>query len=83
MTYAVYHKTFATWFGRKAFTVNNAVVSDDGVLLRILDAIFESHESYADRETIPFVAQSGGALTDGIEREIMQGISIANSPTRW
>jgi hypothetical protein len=83
MTYAVYHKTFATWFGRKAFTMNNAVAREDGILLRILDAIFEAHDMQADREIVPFVAQSGGALTDGIEREIMQGISIANSPTRW
>jgi len=83
MTYAVNHKTFASWFGRKAFTMNNVAASEDGILLRILDAIFESHERQADRENHPFVVQSGAAFTDGVEREIMQRTSIANSTPRW
>jgi hypothetical protein len=83
MTYAVNQKTFASWFGRNAVTMNNAVAGEGGILLRILEAIFESHESQADREITPFVAQSGGAFTDGIEREIMQRDLIANSTSRW
>jgi hypothetical protein len=83
MTYAVNHGTFASWLGRKAFTVNNAVADEGGFLFRILDAIFESHEGQEDREVIPFVGESGGAFTDGIEREIMQRASIANSTPRW
>jgi hypothetical protein len=83
MTYAVNHRTFSFWLGRKAFTMNNAVADEGGFLFRILDAIFESHEREADREIIPFVAESGEAFTDGIEREIMQRASIANSPPRW
>jgi hypothetical protein len=79
----VNQKTFASWFGRNAFTMNNAMGGDGGILLRILDAIFESHERLADREITPFVAQSGGAFTDGIEREIMQRDLIANSTSRW
>jgi hypothetical protein len=82
MTYAVNHKT-TPWFGRKAFTMNKAAASEGGILPRILDAIFESHERQADRESIPFVDKSCGAFTDGIEREIMQGGSIANSAPRW
>jgi hypothetical protein len=82
MTYAVNYK-FASWFGRKTLTVNHALASEGGILFRILDVIFESHERQADREIVLFVAQSGAALTDGIEREIMQGASIANSPPRW
>ena len=83
MTHTVNYKTFASWFGGKTFTTNNASASQGGILFRILDAIFELQERHEDREIIPFVAQSGGALTDGIEREIMQGASIANSPPRW
>ena len=83
MTYAVNHKTFASWFGRQAFTKNNAVASEGGILPRILDVIFESHERQPDREGIPFVTQSGGAFTDSIEREIMQRASVANSTPRW
>jgi hypothetical protein len=48
-----------------------------------LDAIFELHEGQADREIIPFAAESSEAFTDGIEREIMQRASIANSTPRW
>ena len=83
MTYAVNQKRTASWFGRKAFTMNNAVASEGGILPRILDAVFESRERQADRGIIPFVAQSGGVFTDGIEREIMQRTSIANSTPRW
>jgi hypothetical protein len=82
MTYAVNQKGGASWFGRKD-VMNNAVDSEGGILARILDAIFESHESQADREIIPFVARSGEAFTDDIEREIMQRASIANSTPRW
>jgi hypothetical protein len=32
---------------------------------------------------MPFIAQSGGAFTDGIEREIMRCASIGNSTPRW
>jgi hypothetical protein len=52
-------------------------------LFRILDAIFDSHEGQADREIIPFVAESGEAFTDGFERELMQRAPIANSTPRW
>jgi hypothetical protein len=83
MTYAVNQNRIASWFGRKDFTMTNAVADEGGFLFRILDAIFESHEREADRETAPFVAESGEAFTDGIEREIMQRASIANSPPRW
>jgi hypothetical protein len=83
MTYAVNQKRTASWFGRKAFIMSSAVASEGGILSRILDAIFESHEGQADREIIPFVGESGGAFTDGIERETMQRASIANSTPRW
>ena len=60
--------------------MTNAAADEGGFLFRILDAIFESHEREADREIAPFVAESGEAFTDCIEREIMQRASIANSP---
>lgn len=83
MTYAVNQKWTASWLGRKVFMMNNAVIGEGGILPRILDVIFESHESQAEREIIPFVAESGEAFTDGIEREIMQRAFIANSTPRW
>jgi hypothetical protein len=69
MTDAVNQKRVASWFGRKDFVMNNAADSEGGILARILDAIFESHESQADREIIPFVAQSGEAFTDDRARD--------------
>jgi hypothetical protein len=83
MTYAADLKRTASWFGRKVFMMSNDVASGGGILFRILDALFESHEGQADREITPFVGESGGALTDGIEREIMQRAFIANSTPRW
>ena len=83
MTYAINQKRTASWFGRKAFIMSNDVANSGGILFRILEAIFESHEGPADREITPFVGESGGALTDGIEREIMQRALFANSTPRW
>jgi hypothetical protein len=83
VTYAVNHGTFASWFGRKAFTVSNVVANEVGILRRILDAVFESREKHAEREIIPFVGRSGGAFTDGIEREIMQRTLTVNTAPRW
>jgi hypothetical protein len=79
VTYAVNYKTLAFWFGRKAVTIGNTVVKELGILRRILGVIFESHETQADREIIPFVTGFGGTYTDGIEREIMHRTSPRNS----
>ena len=84
MTYAVNHRQDCLLVRpQEAFTMTNAVADEGGILFRILDVIFELHERQADREIIPFVDQSGGAFTDGIEREIMQRASFANSTPRW
>ncbi len=74
---------FAVWLGHRAFTMSNAEANEGGILPRILDAIFGSCERQANREIMPFIAQSGGAFTDGIEREIMRCASIGNSTPRW
>jgi len=60
MTYAVNQKSIASWFGRKAFMMNNAAAREGGILARILDAIFELHEGQADREIIPFSHHRAG-----------------------
>ena len=74
---------FDSWFGRKPFTIGNVVANEARILRRILAVLFESGETQGDQQITPFVTRSNGALTDGIEREIMQGASIANSPPRW
>jgi hypothetical protein len=78
MTYTVNPKTFASWCGRKAVIIGNAVASELGILRRILGVIFESRETLADREIAP-VAGLGGTCTDGTEREIMHRTSARNS----
>ena len=74
---------FASWFGRKPFAIGNVVANEAHILRRILAVLFESGEMHGDRQIAPFVTRSSGALTDGIEREIMQRTLMGNSSSRW
>lgn len=49
-----------------------------GVLWRIFDAIVESRQKSANREIALRLAQSGGRITDSIEREITQSLLKGN-----
>ncbi len=83
MADAVNRRTFASWFGPKDSTISNAIANEARILLRILDAIFETRETNADREITASVAESDRAFTDGIEREIMRRTSMVNTTPRW
>jgi hypothetical protein len=72
-----------SWFGRKPFAMGNIVANEARILRRILTALFESGETQGDQQTAPFVARPNDALTDGIEREIMQRTLTGNSSHRW
>jgi hypothetical protein len=72
-----------SWFGRKPFAMGNVVANEARILRRILAILFESGETQVDRQITPFVARSNGALTDGIEREIMQRALMGNYSPRW
>jgi hypothetical protein len=72
-----------SWFGRKPFAMANVVANEARIFRRILAVLFESGEPQGDQQIPPFVARSNGALTDGIEREIMQRTLMGNSSPRW
>jgi hypothetical protein len=72
-----------TWFGRKPSAMGNVVANEARILRRILAALFESGETQGGQQITPFVAPPNEAITDGIEREIMQRTLMGNSPTRW
>jgi hypothetical protein len=72
-----------SWFGRQPFAMGNVAANEARILRRIFAILFESGETQADRQITPFVARSNGALTDSIEREIMQRTLMGNSSPRW
>jgi hypothetical protein len=73
MTYAAHHRDFVPYFRHEPSTTRgNAVAKKAGVLRRIFDAIIEPRQKQADRAIARFLAQSGGRLTDDIEREMTQ-----------
>ena len=45
-----------------------------GLMRRLLNTLFEAREKHAQRAVDEFIAQSGGRLTDSIEREIGERI---------
>jgi hypothetical protein len=49
-----------------------------GIMRRIFGAIFETRQEQIEREVTRFVTQSGGRITDDIEREIMQRFFTGN-----
>jgi hypothetical protein len=56
----------------KARLKSGAGAGRDGFLRRILDAVIESDQRRADREIAGILANSGGRLTDAMEREMFQ-----------
>jgi len=45
-----------------------------GLLRRLFDTLFETRETRAQRAVDEYIAQSGGRLTDSLEREIGERI---------
>ncbi|HWK94560.1 MAG TPA: hypothetical protein VNR39_03965 [Pseudolabrys sp.] len=52
-----------------------------GLLRRLFDTLFETRETRAQRALDEYIAQSGGRLTDSIEREI--GLRILEGGARF
>ena len=71
MAYATDH------FGFTAYAPAAHETAHRGVLRRFFDAIIESRQRKADRVIASYIAQSGGRLTDSIERELMDRVSNA------
>jgi hypothetical protein len=66
------------YFPHNAAPTSNVRANRPGLLSRIFHALFESRQRQADREIARFVAQSGGRLTDDMERQMTQRLLTGN-----
>ena len=78
MTYAARFRELVPDFGHEAPTRSDAVANKVGIMRRIFDAIIESRQKQVDRSIARFLAQSGGRLTDDMEREMMERLFKGN-----
>jgi hypothetical protein len=74
MTYAAHHGHFTPYRPDKAFPKSNPITKKPGVLWRIFVAIMDARQKQADRKIARWLGRSGGRITDGIEREMMQSL---------
>lgn len=78
MAYAAHHSHLAHCSTQEASLQSNTNGKKPGVLWRIFDAIVESRQKSINREIALRLAQSGGRITDSIEREITQSLLKGN-----
>ena len=78
MTYAAHRKDFAGYVGHAPVSKAGPVAEKPGVLRRIYDAILESRQRSANQEIARYLAQSGGRLTNNLEREVMERLMSGN-----
>jgi hypothetical protein len=82
MTYAAHHKDFVPYIEDVALSGSVAVSKKTSVLRRLIDAVYESPQRQADREMGCLIEQSGGRLTDDLERRMMRRLSTWDWNTR-
>jgi hypothetical protein len=75
MTYAAHHRDFAPCVGIRIVARRNGPATKPGILRRLYLAIMASRQRQTDREIARFIAQSGGRLTDDLERRIMERLT--------
>jgi hypothetical protein len=78
VSYAAHFPGSGACFGEKGCGSGTGAVSKPGLLRRILNAIFESHQKQTDRDVARFFIRSGGRLTDELEREMTQRLFKGN-----
>ena len=78
MAYAANYRDFGSCFRDKASAKSSPDENKPGILRRIFGAVFETRQEQIEREVTRFVTQSGGRITDDIEREIMQRFFTGN-----
>jgi hypothetical protein len=82
MTYAAHFGDLAPYLRDKHSHRTNPVAKTVNILRRAVNAILASRQRQADREIARFFAQSGGRLTDNLEREMTQRFLLGRN-TRW
>ena len=78
MSYAAHHKDFGSFVGHQPIPKGETVAKKIGLVRRIFDALMQSRQRDVDRQIARFLAQSGRAFTDDLEREISQRPRTSN-----
>ena len=74
MAYATLRENFGLCCDRAATVANGVGAKLKRLARRLTDALEAQRRSEVDREIASLLAQSGGRLTDSLEREIMQKV---------
>jgi hypothetical protein len=77
MTYAAHHDQFSCYADHKAGPKHGAA-TETGLLRRVFDAVFESRQRQADKTIARFISNSGGRLTDDLERRMMARLTTSD-----
>ena len=78
MSYAAHHKDFGSFVGHQPIPKGETVAKKIGLVQRIFDALMQSRQRDVDRQIARFLAQSGRAFADDLEREISQRLLTSN-----
>ena len=70
MTDTAQTRDFVPSIGRSGSPGRAGSAPRQGILRRLLDALYESRQRQAEREIAAILARSGGRLTDTTEREM-------------
>lgn len=81
MTYAARHGEFSPCADHKRAREHGAA-DKAGLLRRVFEAVFESHQRQADKAIARFIANAGGRLTDDIERRMMRRLTTSDWSVR-
>ena len=80
MSYAAHHAEFSRYADHKSAPEHRA--ANKTGLRRLFEAVFESRQRHADKEIARFIANSGGSLTDDIERRMMARLTTSDWSVR-
>ena len=78
MAYGTNSENFSPYRDRAAPVANGVGAKLKRLARRLTDALEAQRRSEVDREIAHLLAQSGGRLTDSLEREIMQKVFASN-----
>jgi hypothetical protein len=78
MSYAAHHKDFDPRVIRKASPKGEVAAKRIGFVRQIFDALMQSRQRDIDRQISRFLAQSGRAFSDDLERELTRRLLTSN-----
>jgi hypothetical protein len=78
MSYAAHRKNFDPLVIHKASPKGEVVAKRIGIVRQIFDALMQSRQRDIDRQISRFLAQSGRAFSDDLERELTRRLLTSN-----